>query len=241
MIDIIGTIAAATALAVLLAMVVCTIPVGLTWRLTIAAIGGAWVGVAIAVAASGALAAPALLGVLFASPLVAVAGLALAFPAVRGALLAIPLPLVIGVNFFRLLGAEFLVLASVGRLSGPFPFSAGWGDIVTGALAIPVAILATRVRANDARILAWSAFGTLDLAVAMLLGITSANGSPLQLIHAGVGSGAMQTLPWSLVPTVLVPLFLIGHGIVFAQARATSGKHARVYTEARSATLSRAL
>jgi hypothetical protein len=191
MLDIIGTIAGATALATFLAVVVCTIPVGLPWRLAIAAIGGAWVGVAIAVAASGALAAPALLGVLFASPLVAGAGLALAFPAVRSALLAMPLPLVIGLNFFRLLGVEFLVLASVGRLSGPFPLSAAWGDIVTGALAIPVAILATRVRANDPRILAWSAFGTLDLVVAMLLGVTSANGSPLQLIHAGVGSAAV--------------------------------------------------
>jgi hypothetical protein len=241
MLDIIGTIAGATALATFLAVVVCTIPVGLPWRLAIAAIGGAWVGVAIAVAASGALAAPALLGVLFASPLVAGAGLALAFPAVRSALLAMPLPLVIGLNFFRLLGVEFLVLASVGRLSGPFPLSAAWGDIVTGALAIPVAILATRVRANDPRILAWSAFGTLDLVVAMLLGVTSANGSPLQLIHAGVGSAAMQTLPWSLVPTVFVPLYLIGHGIVFAQARAASATHTRAYTEAHSATLSRAL
>jgi hypothetical protein len=241
MIDIIGTVAAATTLAVLLAAVVCTIPIGLSWRLAIAAIGGAWVGVAIAVAASGALSAPALLGVLFASPLIAAAGLTLAFPAVRAALLAIPLPLVIGVNFFRLLGVEFLVLASVGRLGGPFPLSAGWGDIITGALAIPVAILATRVRANDARILAWNVFGTLDLVVAMVLGITSANGFPLQLIHAGVGSAAMQTLPWSLVPTVLVPLFLIGHGIVFAQARAASTTHALAYTEAHSATLSRAL
>ncbi len=219
MLEIAGTILTATALAALLAAVVCTIPVRLTSRLALAAAGGAWVGVAIAVAASGALAVPVVLGVLFASPLVAAAAFALAFPAVRSAMLAIPVPLIIGLNVFRLLGAEFLMLAIVGRLGGPFPLSAGWGDIVTGALAIPVAILATRVRTNDARILAWNTFGTLDLMVAVLLGITSANGSALQFIHAGVGSAAMQTLPWSLVPTVLVPLFLIGHGIVFAHAR----------------------
>lgn len=220
MLDIVATILTATALAALLAAVVCTIPVGLTSKLALAAAGGAWVGIAIAVAASGALAVPAVLGVVFASPLVAAAAFALAFPAVRSAMFAIPVPLIIGLNVFRLLGAEFLMLAMVGRLSGPFPLSAGWGDIVTGALAIPVAILATRVRTNDARILAWNTFGTLDLMVAVLLGITSANGSALQFIHAGVGSAAMQTLPWSLVPTVLVPLFLIGHGIVFAHARA---------------------
>jgi hypothetical protein len=222
MLDIIGKILASMTLAVLLAAVVCTIPVRLTWRLALAAAGGAWVGVAIAVAASGGLAAPGVLGVLFAAPLVAAAGLAFGFPAVRSAMLAIPVPLIIGLNLFRLLGAEFLMLASVGRLGGPFPLSAGWGDIVTGALAIPVAILATRVRTNDARILAWNTFGTLDLVVAILLGITSANGSVLQFIHAGAGSAAMQTLPWSLVPTVLVPLFLIGHSIVFAQARVAS-------------------
>jgi len=41
----------------------------------------------------------------------------------------------------------------------------------------------------------------------------------LHLIHAGVGSAALVTLPWSLIPLFLVPFYLIGHGIVFAQAR----------------------
>jgi hypothetical protein len=31
------------------------------------------------------------------------------------------------------------------------------------------------------------------------------HGSPLQLIHAGAGSAAMQMLPWLLVSSVLVP------------------------------------
>ena len=118
--------------------------------------------------------------------------------------------------------AAFLVLASLGRLGGPFPFSAGWGDIIVGVLAIPVAMLATRVAANDLRIVAWNVLGVLDLVVAVTLGIGSTNGSPLQFVHAGVGSAAMASLPWSLVPTVLVPLFLVGHGIVFAHVRAAS-------------------
>lgn len=37
--------------------------------------------------------------------------------------------------------------------------------------------------------------------MAVELGITSVAGSPLQLIHAGVGSQAMQFLPLCLVPT----------------------------------------
>jgi hypothetical protein len=65
-------------------------------------------------------------------------------------------------------------------------------------------------------IAAWNTFGMVDLIVAVALGLISRNGSPLQLIHAGVGSAAMQTLPWAFVPTVLVPFFLIDHGIIFA-------------------------
>ena len=49
----------------------------------------------------------------------------------------------------------------------------------------------------------------------------SAAGSPLQVIHAGVGSQALQYLPYCLVPTVLVPFYLLTHAIVAAQLAAT--------------------
>jgi hypothetical protein len=52
-------------------------------------------------------------------------------------------------------------------------------------------------------------------AVSWAFGSTSE--SPLQLIHAGVGSEAMQLLPFCLVPAVLVPFYLITHSIIFAQ------------------------
>src|SRR5436190_22874258 len=57
----------------------------------------------------------------------------------------------------------------------------------------------------------------LDMVAALAFGIISANGSPLQIIHAGEGSEAVQMLPWSLIPTVLVPMYLIVHGIIFAK------------------------
>ena len=60
--------------------------------------------------------------------------------------------------------------------------------MITGALAIPLALSIARSKEPSVRtIAAWNAFGTLDLVVAVGLGITSAAGSPLQLIHAGVG------------------------------------------------------
>jgi hypothetical protein len=136
-------------------------------------------------------------------------------------MMAIPLPLIIALNAMRVLGALMLVDAAAGRMSGPFPYSAGIGDVITGLFALPIARLAAR-NPRDIRVLEWNIFGALDLVAAVSLGIVSANGSPLQLIHAGVGSAAMTTLPWALVPMVLVPTYLIGHALVFAHLRAAA-------------------
>ena len=67
--------------------------------------------------------------------------------------------------------------------------------------------------------IAWDLFGAADLLLAITLGVTSAEGSPLQIFNAPPGSAAMQQLPWSFVPTVLVPFWLILHAIIWAQLR----------------------
>lgn len=197
-------------------------------RLAIAAAGGGWVGLAMALGASGRLAvspnfrAP-LIGIPFAAPLLTVGVLALTSSRVRATLLRIPLQLLIGLNAMRILGVLFLLDFVAGSLSGPFPFFAGLGDIITGALAIPLALrIASSMEPSARAIAGWNAFGALDLIVAVSLGITSAAGSPLQLIHAGVGSQAVQYLPLSLVPTVLVPFYLLTHAIVAARLRVRS-------------------
>ncbi|HEV2300132.1 MAG TPA: hypothetical protein VGR91_01060 [Stellaceae bacterium] len=220
MLDAIGIIFAATAIGVSLVAVAGTM-VRQPQRLALAAAAGAWIGVAAAIAGSGALARLPVLLATFALPLAAAAALTLLSGPARAFLLAMPMPLLAGLNLFRVGGVLFVVLASAGRLSGPFPYFAGWGDVMTGALAIPVALLAARGSPNaDRLVAAWNAFGTLDLVVAVMLGVASREGSPLQLIHAGVGSAAMTALPWALVPTVLVPFFLVLHASIFAQLRA---------------------
>ena len=89
---------------------------------------------------------------------------------------------------------------------------------MTGLLAIPLALRVAR--GEPALIAAWNAFGALDLFAAVGLGLTSGQGGPLQILHVGVGSEAMQSLPFSLVPTVLVPFYLITHAVVAAQLMA---------------------
>jgi hypothetical protein len=226
MLDLIGAIAGMIAVAVNLVALTSSLPGSLARRLGLAVIAGGWVGLASGLGAAGKLAFTPdhpvpLVGVLFAAPLLIVGALALRSPRVRATLMAIPMPLLIGVNALRVLGVLFLLLAAAGRLSGPFPYSAGLGDIITGAFAVPLALSVARSQPLPARaIVSWNIFGALDLLAAVSLGITSAAGSPLQLIHAGVGSEAMQYLPFSLVPTVLVPFYLLTHAIIAAQLRA---------------------
>jgi len=73
---------------------------------------------------------------------------------------------------------------------------------------------------------AWNLFGLADLVAAIGLGIMSAEGSPLQ-VFPGPGSAAMTTFPWSLVPSVLVPIWIILHAVTFVQLRRVSASPTR--------------
>ena len=226
MLDFIGNIALVAAIIVSINALTGAMPISTPQRIALSLSAGLWTGLAAALAGANLFlgtnpVGPPIIGTVIVFPLVATAVAAAISPPVRAALLGMPMPFLIGLNVWRLGGGFFLLLAAEGRLAGPFPYSAGWGDVVTGALALPVAWLALR-RQGDALVWVWNAFGTLDLVLAIALGVISANGSPLQLIHAGAGSEAVQVLPWSLIPTVLVPMFLVVHAVVFAQlARAS--------------------
>jgi hypothetical protein len=226
MLDLVGAIVEMATAGVILVAVTQFVPGTLATRLGLGGIAGGWVGLAQHLGATGRLAfAPdhpvPLVAVLCTAPLLAVGVLAFTSARVRAVLLAIPMPVLIGLNTLRLLGVLFLMLAVSGRLSGPFPYSAGLGDMITGAFALPLALSVARSGSwSLAAVARWNAFGTLDLVAALAFGLTSAAGSPLQLFHIGAGSEAMQYLPFALVPTVLVPFYLITHGIVAAQLRA---------------------
>jgi hypothetical protein len=220
MLEVLRIVSFGTAIGVMLVAIASALPLSFGSRLVFGGAVGTWIGFVIAVQTRGDLSPLATLA-LFALPLLTVALLA-TLPSARAAVLAIPVPLIIGLNAFRVLGIFMLLLITEGRLAGPFPYFAGIGDIITGVFALPVAAIAARYSVNNPRVIAWNAFGALDLIVALTLGITSRPGSPIQLIHAGVGSAAITTLPMSMIPLVLVPAFLIGHVIVFARMRTQS-------------------
>jgi hypothetical protein len=176
-----------------------------------------WFGLATAAGAAGLIAVnnpPATLPFFAAGPLVAGA---LAFTNADGrrVMQSLPFKVILGLNIGRVAGAFFLILSWQGRMGGVFPVSAGWGDVIAGVTA--ALILLTGADRSRGVLILWNLFGMLDLITAIVLGVTSTEGSPLQLIHVPPGSNLVEQPPWSLIPTVLVPYFLVMHGIGWAK------------------------
>jgi hypothetical protein len=223
--DLIAALAFGAVLAADVTILVSLAPVSLTSKLAAVATAAVWV-VAIVVAAAVGGFRPGLLGPIPMPVLaftVLVLGLLLAWLAwrpFRHALLAIPLAALVGINGLRIGGVFFLLLFAERRLSAPFATSAGWGDIMTGIAAIPIAAIAASHRNVSRRVLtAWNAFGALDLVVAITLAFISAPGTPYRVFTEGPGTAVMTTLPWILVATVLVPLYLLTHFTIATQLR----------------------
>jgi hypothetical protein len=216
MLEIVSTLTLGATAGTLFAAALGSLPVRSTVRLALGAGVGAWIALAVAITLSGAVRDSRLvLPLFFMLPLVA-AALAATSSAARRAMLAIPVSTIIALNAMRVLGVLMLVAAATGVMSGPFPYAAGIGDVLTGLFALSVARVAVR-KPSDLRVLEWNIFGALDLVVAVSLGATFATTG---------ASAAMTTLPWSIIPLVLVPTYLIGHALVFAHVReaVTAGK-----------------
>jgi hypothetical protein len=155
------------------------------------------------------------LGIAVLLPIVILSVRVLRSPALFRGLQAIPLSMLVGVNVIRTFGVAFVILYGAGRLPAPFAPVAGWGDILIGLTALPVAWLVHRKGAGaHATVLLWNTLGLLDLIAAIALGVASAPG-PLRLIDTEPDAGLMTTLPWLLIPGFLVPLLASTHLAVF--------------------------
>jgi hypothetical protein len=221
MLDFVGTVATAALMVFVVGTFAVCMDAARGAKLAFLAGAGVWIGFCAAAGMAGwlAIARPVpVIGLFVAAPLAAAAVAAMS-PAARAAILSVPMPVMIGLNMGRVLAVLFLLLAAQGRLGGPFPYFAAGGDIITGVLALPIML---RAAASPARhrtaIAAWNLFGTADLINAITFGVTSAENA-LQIFSATPGSAAMQDVPWSFVPSVLVPFYLIMHAIIWAQLR----------------------
>jgi hypothetical protein len=128
----------------------------------------------------------------------------------------VPLRVLVGVNATRFVGIAFLVLAAQGQMNQVFADRAGWGDIATATLAIGLVVTwAPITPARRLLLHAWNALGFLDLVVAV------GTATAVTLTGATPGVERLLTLPFSVVPTFLVPLFLANH--VFILRRLVRG------------------
>jgi hypothetical protein len=222
LLDLIG----ATALGFNAAAVIGVLALGagstLRQRLQIAAVLVAWLALVLLLGATGALhalptdpadvrsAALARFGIAGGLPIVAMVAAVLGLRSLRERVLRMPTAALVGVNALRLLGVLFLLLYAAGRLPAPFAPVAGWGDIVVGALAIPLAF-ATKRTENHRLLLAWNVLGLADLITAVGLAVTA------PAVPGAGGTDGMTLLPWLMVPAFLVPLFAATHLAIFYQ------------------------
>jgi hypothetical protein len=127
----------------------------------------------------------------------------------------------IGLQVFRIFGANFLVQWAFGAIPGAFALPAGIGDVLVGVLALPVAFyLASGRPAGRIAAVAWNVLGITDLVMALTLGFLT---SPaLQILAVERPSVLVTSYPTVMTPAFAVPLALILHGLSLWQLRRLS-------------------
>ncbi|MDH3280798.1 MAG: hypothetical protein OEQ18_06690 [Gammaproteobacteria bacterium] len=120
------------------------------------------------------------------------------------------------VHSFRMVGLVFIVLYFYGHLPGSFAWPAGLGDAVTAVVAL---VIGTRLRKGQAvsrnTVWWWNTFGLMDFAVAVSAGVLTRSGT----VAGGISSETLATFPLALIPTFVVPFYIITHGIIYLRLR----------------------
>jgi hypothetical protein len=132
---------------------------------------------------------------------------------------AMPSTWLVALQLYRVFGAIFLVGWVRGVAPGAFALPAGIGDVITGLLAVPIAIslAAGTLEARKAAI-AWNIFGLADFAVAVSMGLVTSPG-PFQLIVPSVPSIGAGTYPTVMIPAFAVPSSILLHALSLRQLR----------------------
>jgi len=131
----------------------------------------------------------------------------------RRLVLAIPLFALVGVQVYRVLGSIFVVLWANGKLPWEFALPAGVGDILTGILAVIVAVmLYNRMNFATRAAYLWCLFGIADLVIAITTGTLTSPGIA-NLLSRDNPNLLITAYPLVIIPTFAVPLSIILHGL----------------------------
>ncbi len=138
---------------------------------------------------------------------------------VRAWVASLDLTLITVAQSWRVIGGLFLPLAWWGHLSWAFALPAGLGDIAVGLLAPFVAIAVER-RGEHWRHASYGliGLGLADFVAAVGLGAVVGSGV-LASLGAVEPEPAIAVLPLSVIPTVLVPTWIILHLIAWLRVR----------------------
>lgn len=124
---------------------------------------------------------------------------------------SIPVHWLVAVQVFRFMGIGFLSFYALGLIPGEFALPTGWGDVLVGVTAVPVAILLWMKQAFAKKLaIWWNYLGIADLTMALILGnITFPR--PIQMLHTTPDNLLIALYPLVMVPLFAVPLSLLLH------------------------------
>jgi len=132
---------------------------------------------------------------------------------------AMPASWLIALQLYRVFGGVFLVGWARNVIPGVFALPAGIGDVITGLLAVPIAIsVAADTPESRRAAVGWNVFGLFDFAVAISIGLMIAPG-PLQLIAPSIPNTTAGVYPNVMIPVFAVPSSILLHALSLRQLR----------------------
>jgi hypothetical protein len=120
----------------------------------------------------------------------------------------VPLRGLISFHLIRFVGLYFLYLEGRGQMPAPFARPAGWGDVATALLAT-VLLVSGGVKSRGL-VLAWNSFGFLDILFVVFCALQIG-------LRDWSAMHALREWPLNLLPTLVVPLVIASHLLIFAR------------------------
>jgi hypothetical protein len=129
---------------------------------------------------------------------------------------AMPATWLVALQFYRVLGVQWLSGWLRGVQPGIWALPAGTGDVLTGIFAVSAAIAVASGTAQGRRAaIFWNIFGLADFAIAIPLGMITSPG-PFQLIVPST-SIVVDAFPNALTPAFVVPSSILLHVLSIRQ------------------------